>query len=70
MVDSLREIAGETVVRRISWQPDPFIEKIVYSWPVNFAPSRAVALGFRADDSMHEIIQAFIEDELNGQFVV
>lgn len=70
MVDSLREIAGETVVRRISWQPDPFIEKIVYSWPVNFAPGRALALGFRADNSMHEIIKAFIEDELNGQFVV
>jgi nucleoside-diphosphate-sugar epimerase len=69
MVNSLREIAGEKAVRRILWQPDPLIEKIVYSWPVNFAPDRAVALGFSADSSMRDIIQAFIKDELNGQFV-
>jgi D-erythronate 2-dehydrogenase len=69
MVDSLREVAGEAVTRRIVWQPDPFIEKLVYGWPVNFAPNRAEALGFRGDNSMREIIQAFIEDELNGQFV-
>lgn len=64
MVDSLQEIAGEEVVRRIGWQPDPFIEKIVGGWPVHFAPQRALALGFEADRSMGEIIRTFIEDEL------
>lgn len=64
MVDSLQEIAGEEVVRRIVWQPDPFIEKIVGGWPVHFAPQRALALGFEADHAMGEIIRAFIEDEL------
>ncbi|NJN97987.1 MAG: SDR family oxidoreductase [Anaerolineales bacterium] len=66
MVDSLQEIAGEEVVRRIVWQPDPFIEKIVGGWAVHFAPERALALGFEADHSMGEIIRAFIEDELPG----
>jgi len=66
MVDSLQEIAGQKVIRRIVWQPDPFIEKIVGGWPVDFAPQRALALGFRADHSIGEIIEAFIEDELLG----
>jgi nucleoside-diphosphate-sugar epimerase len=69
MVDSLREIAGQPVVDRIMWKLDPFIEKLVYGWPINFAPRRAEAMGFKADSSMHEIIQAFIDDELGGKFV-
>jgi nucleoside-diphosphate-sugar epimerase len=69
MVDSLGHIAGEQVVQRIEWQPDPFIEKLVYGWPANFTPRRAEALGFRADSSLREIIQAFVDDELGGQFV-
>jgi D-erythronate 2-dehydrogenase len=69
MVDSLRDIAGQSVVDRILWQLDPFIEKLVYGWPINFTPRRAESMGFKADSSMHEIIQAFIEDELGGKFV-
>jgi nucleoside-diphosphate-sugar epimerase len=69
MVDSLREIAGPKVVARIRWEPDPFIEKLVYGWPVNFAPRRAEAMGFRGDGSMREIIQSFIDDELGSKFV-
>jgi len=69
MVDSLREIAGAAVVRRISWQPDPFIQKLVDGWPARLAPQRAEALGFQTDDSIKTIIQAFIEDELGGSLV-
>lgn len=66
MVDSLRDIAGDAVATRILWQPDPFIQKLVDGWPAVLAPKRAVALGFKADASMKEIIEAFIEDELEG----
>jgi nucleoside-diphosphate-sugar epimerase len=69
MVEALRKIAGENVVKRIVWEADPFIEKLVYGWPVDFAPKRAKALGFEADASMREIIQSFIDDELGGEFV-
>lgn len=69
MVDSLREIAGQAVVDRIMWKLDPFIEKLVYGWPINFTPRRAEAMGFKADSSMREIIQIFIDDELGGKFV-
>jgi nucleoside-diphosphate-sugar epimerase len=67
MVDGLRDIAGDTTVQRISWQPDPFIQKLVDGWPARLAPKRAEALGFKADSSIKEIIQAFIEDELGGK---
>ena len=69
MVDSLQAIAGENVARRITWQRDPFIEKLVGSWPTSFAPNRARSMGFKSDDSMAEIIRIFIEDDLAGNFV-
>ncbi|MEM7017238.1 MAG: D-erythronate dehydrogenase [Pseudomonadota bacterium] len=69
MVDGLRQIAGQNVVDRIEWKPDPFIQNIVGSWPAEFNPKRAKALGFKADDSMQAIIQSFIDDELGGTFI-
>ena len=33
MVDSLEKVAGGGVVQRISWQPDPFIQRIVAAGP-------------------------------------
>lgn len=69
IVDSLQEIAGKRVTQRIIWQPDPFIQQLVNNWPTRFAAKRAEALGFKGDNSMAEIIQAFIEDELGGEYV-
>jgi D-erythronate 2-dehydrogenase len=66
MVETLEIIAGQEAVSKLSWQPDAFIQKIVGSWPSAFAPTRALALGFQADDSMTEIIQAFIDDDLTA----
>jgi nucleoside-diphosphate-sugar epimerase len=66
MVAALRHIAGPAVAERIRWEPDPFIQKIVGSWPDCFAPKKAERLGFAGDESMREIIEAFIEDELGG----
>ena len=69
MVDALTGIAGQTVSDRIDFNPDPAIQAIVSGWPMHFAPERGRALGFEADESVDEIIQAFIEDELGGSFV-
>jgi nucleoside-diphosphate-sugar epimerase len=66
MVDALAEIAGDHVARRITWQPDPVIQKIVAGWPARFDARRARAMGFAADASMAEIVRAHIEDELGG----
>jgi nucleoside-diphosphate-sugar epimerase len=69
MLDALQEVAGQSVANRVRFEPEPRIEKIVYGWPTAFRATRAQKLGFAADSSMHDIIKAFIEDDLNGKYV-
>jgi len=66
MVDALAEIAGERVARRIQWQPDPMIQRIVAGWPARFDARRGRSMGFEPDADVAEIIQAHTEDELGG----
>jgi nucleoside-diphosphate-sugar epimerase len=66
-IAALGKVAGDKVVARIRREPDPFIEEIVAGWPRNFDPKRALALGFKADESFEAIIRAHIEDELGGR---
>lgn len=68
-IEALRKVAGDNVVNRIRREPDEMIMRIVKGWPQRFAPERAVALGFKADNSFEDIIRVHIEDELGGQFV-
>ena len=63
-IEALRDVAGNDVVRLIKPQPDPVIEKIVEGWPRDFAPERALALGFKADASFKDIIQIYLDDDL------
>src|SRR3954454_18612490 len=63
-IESLRKVAGDQAVRLIREEPDATIMRIVEGWPRNFAPRRALELGFRADSSFEEIIRIHIEDEL------
>ena len=67
MVEVMREIGGDEVANRIQWKPDPVIEKIVETWPVNFETPRALGLGFQADTHIREIIEDFVADELGGR---
>jgi len=63
MLTALAEIAGPDVLEYITWQADPMIQRIVASWPADFAPYRAMQLGFTADHSIQDIIRTFMEDE-------
>jgi len=63
-IEALRDLAGNDVVKLIKPQPDPVIEKIVEGWPRNFAPERALELGFKAESSFKEIIQVYLDDDL------
>ncbi|MEX2319559.1 MAG: D-erythronate dehydrogenase, partial [Bauldia sp.] len=65
-IAALRKVAGDTVANRIRHEPDAPIMKIVEGWPRNFAPERALALGFRAENNFEEIVRIHIEDELGG----
>jgi nucleoside-diphosphate-sugar epimerase len=69
MLAALQEVGGPKVAGRVRFEPDARIEKIVYGWPTAFKATRALKLGFTPDASMHDIIKAFIADDLNGTFV-
>ena len=67
MVEALRRAGGEAAVKRIRWEPDLVIQKIVAGWPRAILAKRAERLGIRADANVDEIVQAFIEDDLPAQ---
>jgi D-erythronate 2-dehydrogenase len=66
-IAALTRVAGPDVAARIRREPDSVIAKIVAGWPQNFDARRAAALGFTAETSFDEIVQAHIEDELGGR---
>ncbi|WP_299735509.1 D-erythronate dehydrogenase [uncultured Roseobacter sp.] len=63
-IEALRRIAGQDAVDLIKIAPDPAVIKIVEGWPRNFNPSRAIALGFKAETTFDEIIQTYIAEDL------
>jgi nucleoside-diphosphate-sugar epimerase len=63
-IEALRDAAGNNVVALIKPQPDEAIMKIVGAWPRNFDPQRAIALGFKAEDSFAEIVRVYQTDDL------
>ncbi len=64
MVSKLQAIAGKDTTDLIDWEPDAFIQSIVLTWPPQFVTERALALGFQQDQSIEEIINSFINEEL------
>ena len=65
-IEALRKVAGERAAKLIRREPDATIMRIVEGWPQNFDARRALALGFRADQSFEEIIRIHVADELQG----
>jgi len=68
-IAALRKVAGDRVADRIVRKPDQTIMRIVEGWPRNFAPERALSLGFHAESNFEEIIRVHIDDELGGTWV-
>lgn len=68
MIAALGRVAGAKTVALIDEIPDETIVSIVDNWPRNFEADRAIALGFEAEPSFDDIIQAHIDDELGGTF--
>jgi D-erythronate 2-dehydrogenase len=66
-IAALRRIAGDKVAARIRRAPDALVARIVAGWPSRFDPARALALGFKAEASFDDIINAHIADELGGR---
>jgi nucleoside-diphosphate-sugar epimerase len=66
MAAALERVAGAAAAKRIRWQPDPAIIRIVNSWPGDFTTVRADRLGFKRDTGFDDIIRAYIDDEMKG----
>ncbi len=64
MIEALQRVAGDRPLGKITVEPDPFIEAIVATWPLDASYERATALGLPKEDSLDEIVQAYIEDYL------
>ncbi|MNQ95649.1 hypothetical protein D3C85_1112150 [compost metagenome] len=62
MIAALEQVAGSEVTKRISYAPDPAVERIVKSWPGAWDTARAEALGLTADADFAGIIRAYIDD--------
>ncbi len=66
MVEVLGKIAGLGATRKIHWEPDPAIQRIIGTWPTRWDARRAVMLGFKGDPDFESIVRAFIKDDLVG----
>lgn len=64
-IEALRRAAGQAAVDLIDMQPDEAIATIVNGWPQDFAPERALALGFEAESSFDEIIAIYLEEDFS-----
>ena len=65
-IEALRRVAGDAAVALIDRAPDETVMRIVDGWPRDFAPDRALALGFAAERDFEEIIRIYIEDDLSA----
>jgi D-erythronate 2-dehydrogenase len=65
-IEALRRIAGDQAVRLIRREPDASIMRIVETWAPALEATRALRLGFAAENSFDEIIRVHIDDELGG----
>jgi nucleoside-diphosphate-sugar epimerase len=64
MVAALERVAGPEPVRRIRWERDPVVERIVGSWPGAWDVARAQSLGLSGDADFDSIVRAYMEDDL------
>ncbi len=63
MLAALARIAGPAVAARVTYQPDERIQRIVKTWPAAFRTDRALALGFKADAGIEDVIREYIRDQ-------
>ncbi len=64
-IEALRKVAGEDTIKLIKHEIDPKIDNIVQGWARDLDTTRALDLGFKAENSFEEIIKVYIEEDLN-----
>ncbi|CZT20665.1 probable nucleoside-diphosphate-sugar epimerases [Ramularia collo-cygni] len=62
MLDALKEVGGEDAVKLVKREKaSPDIKAMLDSWPITFDVSKALGLGFVADDSFKSAVQDFAD---------
>ena len=64
MIDAMTSVFGPDAEAKITWDPDPVIEKIVVGWRAHCTPGKGQRLGFKADDSFADTVRWFMEDAI------
>jgi nucleoside-diphosphate-sugar epimerase len=64
MIAAMTRVAGPAAEARITWHPDPVIERIVRGWRARVLPEKAQRLGFAADASFEDTVRWFLEDDV------
>ena len=66
MVASLERVAGSEVARRVRWERDSRIARIVATWPGALDTTRARAFGFPGDETFETMIRRYMDEESMG----
>jgi hypothetical protein len=66
-IAALEAVAGKGAVALIRREPDERIMRVVDGRAFDFAPELALSLGFRAESTFAEIIEAQVGDEHGGK---
>lgn len=57
MLDAMGRVAGAEKPKLVRFVPDARIQGIVKTWPVRFRTDRALAMGFKPDDSFDDAVR-------------
>jgi nucleoside-diphosphate-sugar epimerase len=64
MASSLDRVAGPEVAKRIRWERNERIERMVLGWPPAIDNSRAIDLGFQVDENFDSIIRRYTQEDM------
>lgn len=59
MLEALKRHSGDDIIRKIAFEEDPAITRIVSSWPSRIDNARALDLAFHVDSSFDDFIQQY-----------
>ncbi len=64
MIAAMTYVSGPAAEARITWQSDPIVEAVVSGWRSEFTPTKALGMGFIADNSFEDTVRWFLEDDI------
>lgn len=66
ILEALERVAGPEARARVRFVPDPEVQAIVEGWPAAFEADRARLLGFAEQESLEELVRAFVAEDLEA----